>query len=104
MYVSFTVHACIFYVAPPQITVVDTEVAAVGTAVTLSCTSSGDAPINYHWTHSGSTLTSGGRISGANTNTLTITGLTEVDNGTYTCIATNDYGNDTAEGSVTVIG
>ena len=102
MYHLATVH--VFCIVPPQITAIDTQVAAVGTAITLSCTSSGDAPINYHWTHSGNTLTNGGRISGANTNTLTITGLTEADNGTYTCIATNAHGNDTTEGSVTVIG
>ena len=96
-------------VVPPQITAVDTQVAAVGTTVTLSCTSNGDSPINFRWRHSGNTLTnggriSGGRISGAKTNTLTITGLIEADNGTYTCIATNAHGRDTASGSVTVIG
>ena len=91
-------------VVPPQITAVDTQVAAVGTAITLSCTSNGDSPINFRWRHSGNTLTNGGRISGAKTNTLTIAGLTEADNGTYTCIATNAHGRDTASGSVTVIG
>ena len=66
--------------------------------------SSGDAPISFRWTHLGRTLFNGGRISGANTDTLVITGLTEGDNGTYTCIATNAHGNDSADASVIVVG
>ena len=66
--------------------------------------SSGDAPISFQWTRFGRTLFDSARINGANTNTLTITGLTEADNGTYTCIATNPHGSDSADASVIVVG
>ena len=77
---------------------------AVGGDTSLSCASSGDAPISFQWVHSGRMLSNGGGISGVNTNTLTITGLISADNGTYTCIATNDHGNDSADTSVIVVG
>ena len=70
----------------------------------MNCTSNGDAPISYQWTHSGRTLSNGAGISGANTNTLIITNLIEADNGTYTCITTNDHGSDRADASVIVVG
>lgn len=89
---------------PPQITALNNAVATVGATLVLNCISSGDAPLSFQWRFSGRALANNARISGARTGTLTISRLTESDNGTYTCIATNSYGNDSAEASVIVIG
>jgi len=91
-------------VVPSQITSVNNETAALGTTAILRCISSGDTPLNFQWSFSGSMLTDDARITGARTETLSISQLTEADNGTYTCIATNSYGRDSAETSVIVIG
>jgi len=91
-------------VVPPQITSVHNEVAAVGTTAILRCASSGDTPLNFQWAFSGSMLTDDTRITGALTETLIISQLTEADNGTYTCIAINDHGRDSGEASMIVIG
>lgn len=91
-------------VVPPQITSLNNKVAAVGTNAILRCASSGDTPLNFQWTFSGSVLADDARITGARTKTLTISQLTEVDNGTYTCTAINDHGRDSAEASLVVIG
>ena len=91
-------------VVPPQVDPINTQKAAVGRSAMLQCISSGDAPISFHWSFSGSRLADDARTIGANTGTLIINDLTEDDNGMYTCTATNPYGNDSASGSLIVIG
>ena len=49
-------------------------------------------PASYVWTRNGVVLLNGGRYSGANTATLTITGANSMDNGAYTLTVTNDLG------------
>ena len=75
----------------------------MNTTATLSCASSGDAPLSYQWRFNGNKLTDNARISGAMTDTLTISHLVETDNGTYTCTASNAHGDDTAQASLIVI-
>jgi len=48
-----------------------------------------NVPVNYQWMFNGSPLTDGGGISGSKTATLTITGVTLAQIGSYLVIATN---------------
>jgi len=67
-----------------------------GGTVILTAGAAGPQPISYQWTYNGGPITSG-NVSGADTATLTITGI-HTNNGTagtYTCVATNDYGAST---------
>jgi hypothetical protein len=53
----------------------------------------GGAPLSYQWVFDGTNkLANGGAISGANSNTLTISHLSLADVGTYQLITTNKYG------------
>jgi Immunoglobulin domain/Concanavalin A-like lectin/glucanases superfamily len=56
---------------------------APGTTTTFSATAGGSSPLHYRWLFNGSPLSNGGRISGATSNTLTITGVLAGDAGGY---------------------
>jgi hypothetical protein len=47
----------------------------------------------WQWTKDNVPLSNGGRISGANSASLTITGITSVDWGSYRAVASNNCGN-----------
>ncbi|MDP4227304.1 MAG: immunoglobulin domain-containing protein, partial [Bacteroidota bacterium] len=49
--------------------------------------------VTYQWKKDGSALGNGGRISGANTANLTISGLTAADAGNYICVVSGSCGN-----------
>lgn len=53
--------------------------------VNFSIVASGTG-VTYQWKRNGTNLIDGGQIAGASTNTLTITGASGVDAGTYTCV------------------
>lgn len=60
-----------------------------GANVTLSVETSGTAPITYQWVKDGANVTDGGNVAGATTATLTITGATAANGGSYRVIAHN---------------
>ncbi len=62
--------------------------AAAGQSFTFTAAARSTAPVTYQWFKDGSPLTNGGRISGATSTTLTITGATLADEGNYTARAT----------------
>src|SRR5204863_7046926 len=72
--------------------------AACGGAAALSVTAaSGYSGLSYQWRHDGLALTdgptgSGSSISGAQSESLSITGLTNHDLGTYDCLVSNSCG------------
>ena len=63
-----------------------------GSDVSFSVTATSIIPLSYQWQKDGVDLTDGGRITGATTATLTITGIMESDEGGYRCVVTNDAG------------
>jgi uncharacterized delta-60 repeat protein len=67
-----------------------------GANVTLSVETSGTAPITYQWVKDGVDVTNGGNVSGATTDTLTITGATAANGGTYTVVAHNSVDDTTS--------
>lgn len=68
-----------------------------GGGVSFVVQASGSAPLVYTWKQNGVVLTNGGRISGANTGTLTITNVNSTDAAaTYEVDVSNDNGKSTA--------
>ena len=67
-----------------------------GASATFDILASGTAPLNYRWFKDGSPLSDGGRISGATSNTLTLSGLVMADAGHYWCVASNMAGSATS--------
>lgn len=85
--------------AAPQLGVVPTAVAQVGNKpLTIAPDVFGQAPLTYQWLKNGSPIAEGaatgggGSITGVATRTLSITGLHETDNATYTLRVTNTLG------------
>lgn len=56
----------------------------------------GTQPLYYQWQKDGSDLTDGGHISGANTNTLSVSNCQYDDRGGYRCVVTNSVGSATS--------
>src|SRR5205823_1230160 len=71
-------------VSPPHITMQPTNrsLAPGGTAI-FSVTAEGNLPLFYHWRKDGTNLNDGVNTSGTATPTLTLSGVTEANNGTY---------------------
>ncbi len=63
-----------------------------GTDVNFSVTALGAASLSYQWFKGASALVNGGNISGAASSTLTITGTSGSDVGSYSCYVTNGLG------------
>jgi gliding motility-associated-like protein len=59
-----------------------------GTNVTITVGATGSS-LNYQWRLGGSNLSDGGNISGANTSSLTLTGIALADAGNYDVVITN---------------
>ena len=61
----------------------------------------GSGALSYQWMKDGTNLANGGRISGATTPTLTVSGAQTNDDGAYRAVVSNTYG--TATSSVAVL-
>jgi autotransporter-associated beta strand protein len=57
----------------------------VGTSASFSVTAAGSPSLAYAWSRNGAPLSNGGPISGADTATLSISAVSNVDGGTYLC-------------------
>ena len=68
---------------------VDQTDIAPGSDASFSVTATGIAPLSYQWQKDGVDLTDGGRITGANTTTLTIASVMKSDEGGYKCVVTD---------------
>lgn len=64
----------------------------LGGAMTLSVSAEGTTPFTYEWRRDDVVLTDGGRISGAQTAALTVTGAQFTDAGVYTVTVRNTVG------------
>jgi hypothetical protein len=64
---------------------------------------SGAAPFTYVWTRNGQALVDGGRISGAGTSMLTLTGATTVDAGSYQVTVSNSAGTVTSQAATLAV-
>ena len=91
---------------PPQVKVhpVNQTDIVPGSEVSFSVTATGTAPLSYQWQKDGVNLTDEGRITGATTATLTITGVMESDEGGYRCVVTNTTGMETSNTAMLTVG
>jgi parallel beta-helix repeat protein len=62
-----------------------------GTNATFSCVATGYFTLQYQWQLNGTNLVNGGRISGATSPNLTITGVVTNDSGNYRIIVADNY-------------
>jgi uncharacterized delta-60 repeat protein len=60
-----------------------------GTAVSFSAAASGNNGFTYQWQKNGSPLSNGGNVSGATTDTLTLTNIQEADQAAYTVVVSS---------------
>jgi uncharacterized repeat protein (TIGR03803 family) len=76
--------------SPPYIVIQPTnETLAPGTNTTLVAGAQGNFPLYYQWQKGGVNLTDGGNVSGSATSVLTLTNVTQANNGIYRLIASN---------------
>ena len=59
------------------------KLVALGSTVTLTCTSSSSSNVTFSWTHNGTSIT--GSSTTGNTSILTITSVRDSDAGSYVC-------------------
>ncbi len=74
-----------------------------GTTASFTVTATGTAPLNYQWRFNGNNLANSGRVSGATSTNLTITGVQLADAGNYTVVVTNAYGAVTSSVAVLTV-
>jgi uncharacterized delta-60 repeat protein len=60
-----------------------------GSAVSFSAAASGNNGFTYQWQKNGSPLSNGGNVSGATTDTLTLTNIQETDQAAYTVVVSS---------------
>jgi hypothetical protein len=79
--------------SPPIITAQPQSATNIyGATANFSVTASGTAPLSYQWKLNSASLSNSARISGAQTNSLTISNLLPSDAGPYTVTVTNSSG------------
>jgi Immunoglobulin I-set domain/Bacterial Ig domain/Immunoglobulin domain len=86
--------------SPAALTVVDPFITGpppsqtnnAGSTVNFSVTAIGSTTLRYRWFKNNVALSNGGKISGATTSNLTLTGVLGADAGNYTVVVTNNFG------------
>jgi hypothetical protein len=76
---------------------------SVGQNATFTVAASGTPALSYQWVKDGVNLADGGRISGATTATLQITGVSTADAGNYAVVITNSIGSVTSNAAVLTV-
>src|SRR5207244_13568789 len=75
-----------------------------GTTVNFIVQATGNGTLFYQWNRNSTPLSNGGAISGATTTNLTLTGVSQSNAGSYTCIVTNSTNSVTSSiATLTVI-
>jgi hypothetical protein len=109
---STNVSATLTVLAAPTILIpLTNEVVGLGATVPFALTVVGATPMHFNWTMNGNKLTNGifvrgtttNIISGATNATLTLTGATTNDDGTYAVTVTNAFGSTNSSAMLTVL-
>ena len=91
-------------VSPPVVTIPpQSETIPVGSNAVFSVTASGTAPFYYQWQFDSANLTDNGRISGSQSNELTVPVAQGPDSGDYQVVITNAYGAATSAVAVLTV-
>jgi len=75
----------------------------VGSTVNFTVSAAGQTPVSYRWKRNGVDLSDGGSISGAQSATLTLTGISPADAGTYSVVVTNTVGTATSADAILTV-
>ena len=79
-------------VSPPFITAQPvSQTVLAGSTATFTVGALGDLPFYYQWMKNGTNLVDGGNIAGSTSGTLTITGVTDADDGAYSVVVSDDF-------------
>jgi pectate lyase len=90
--------ATLTVITPPSIvTQPASQTANVGSNVSFTVTASGSSPFSYQWKKDGAD------ISGANSDTLSLSGVQNGDAGTYTVVVSNAAGSVTSDGAALTV-
>ena len=84
---ALTVLAPAYIITPPT-----NQWAMTGSHVIFHVVAGGTLPLAYQWRLYGTNLSNSGRVSGADTDTLSITNVQIADAGPYTVLVSNDVG------------
>jgi len=68
------------------------QVLYAGRIARFSAPATGSSPLSYHWRKNGTNINNGGDISGALTDSLTVSNVAAADAGAYTLVVTNSVG------------
>ena len=71
-----------------------------GINTTLTAVAQGNQPLFYQWQRNGTNLSDGGNLYGSGRSLLTISNLTEANNGTYRLIASNSVSSATSSNAI----
>jgi uncharacterized repeat protein (TIGR03803 family) len=89
---------------PPAITFQpQSQTNNAGATVTFHVSATSLTPMVYQWQKDGTNLANAGNISGATTNTLSITGISDSDAGPYSVILTNSDGSVTSSNATLTV-
>ena len=99
---SYTQPTIIYNLSAPSVySQPQSQAVAVGTTVTLAARVRSAPPTLFQWKKDGVAVVDGGRISGAKSQTLKITGATQADSGAYVLVV--DSSCDTASSAVATL-
>jgi uncharacterized repeat protein (TIGR03803 family) len=89
--------------SPPQITTpLASQTNSVGGTAEFNVAVVGDLPLSYQWQSNQVNLTNGTNVFGATTSSLTLSGLTQRSDATYSVIVSNAAGTVSAEATLVV--
>jgi uncharacterized repeat protein (TIGR03803 family) len=90
--------------APAQITVQPTNLTLPpGSSAVFSVSAIGNQPLVYQWMHAGTNLTDGGNVYGSTNSTLTLSDVTEANNGVYAALVSNAVNSVLSTGAVLTV-
>jgi hypothetical protein len=89
-------------IAPGIVTQPQPETIALGGTATFSVAASGTTPLSYQWRKDGVNLANGSGVSGANSATLTLNGVTFLSAGAYSVVVSNTASPSAVSNSVTL--
>jgi hypothetical protein len=89
---------------PPVITTPPASLAVTpGATATLTVAVTGSEPLTFRWQKNGTDLADGGVVSGAQTRTLTLTGVGPADEGNYRVVVSNAAASVASEGAALIL-
>ncbi|MCX8091481.1 MAG: N-acetylmuramoyl-L-alanine amidase, partial [Verrucomicrobiae bacterium] len=82
--------------APSIVTQPQSQTVNPGSTVQFNVVATGNPPLSYQWRRNGANLANGGKFSGVNTATLTISNVQQTEAGSYDVIVSNTNGSVTS--------